>query len=156
MVGGLEKVYEIGRNFRNEGVDATHNPEFTMLEAYEAYGDCSSIGALTRNLITSAAQAGLGSTIVRRPDGSEHDIGGEWPSVSVHDAVSAALGEKITPDTGEDQLRWLARQAGGAVEPSWNPGQGLLALLQHRVRARTGLPTLLRRFPGEGAPPAPA
>ncbi|HEX9518648.1 MAG TPA: bifunctional lysylphosphatidylglycerol synthetase/lysine--tRNA ligase LysX [Streptosporangiaceae bacterium] len=152
MVGGLEKVYEIGRNFRNEGVDATHNPEFTMLEAYEAYGDYSSIGALTRNLIISAAQAGLGSTIVRRPDGSEHDIGGEWPSVSVHDAVSAALGEKITPDTGEDQLRGLARQAGVAVEPSWNAGQVLLELYEHLVEARTVLPTFYRDFPVEVAP----
>jgi len=152
MVGGLEKVYEIGRNFRNEGVDATHNPEFTMLEAYEAYGDYSSIGALTRNLITSAAQAGLGSTIVRRPDGSEHDIGGEWPSVSVHDAVSAALGEKITPDTGEDQLRGLAAQAGVAVEPSWNAGQVLLELYEHLVEARTVLPTFYRDFPVEVAP----
>jgi len=152
MVGGLEKVYEIGRNFRNEGVDATHNPEFTMLEAYQAYGDYSSIGALTRNLIISAAQAGLGSTIVRRPDGSEHDIGGEWPSVSVHDAVSAALGEKITPDTGEDQLRGLARQAGVAVEPSWNAGQVLLELYEHLVEARTVLPTFYRDFPVEVAP----
>src|SRR5579864_6181263 len=99
VVGGIEKVYELGRNFRNEGADATHNPEFTMLEAYEAYGDYHTIGALTRSLILSAAQAGLGGTIVRRPDGSEHDIGGEWPRVSVHEAVSAALGEEVTADT---------------------------------------------------------
>src|SRR5258708_33717665 len=140
MVGGLEKVYEIGRNFRNEGVDATHNPEFTMLAACEAYGDYSAIGALTRNLIVGAAQAGLGSTIVRRPDGSEHDIGGEWPSVSVHDAVSAALGEKITPDTGEDQLRGLARQSGVAVEPAGNAGPALAGLSEHPVRARAAPP----------------
>jgi lysyl-tRNA synthetase, class II len=152
VVGGLEKVYEIGRNFRNEGVDATHNPEFTMLEAYEAYGDYTSIGALTRNLIVGAAEAGLGSTIVRRPDGSEHDIGGEWQSISVHDAVSAALGEKVTPDTGEDQLRHFAGQAGIAVEPSWNPGQVLLELYEHLVEARTVLPTFYRDFPVAVAP----
>src|SRR5215813_10751837 len=152
MVGGLEKVYEIGRNFRNEGVDATHNPEFTMLEAYEAYGDYTSIGALTRELIQRAAQAGLGGTIVRRPDGSEHDIGGEWPSISVHDAVSAALDEKVTPDTGEDQLRRLAGQAGIAVDPSWNAGQVLLELYEHLVEARTVLPTFYRDFPVEVAP----
>src|SRR5260370_27457397 len=99
VVGGLEKVYELGRNFRNEGADATHNPEFTMLEAYEAYGDYNTIGALTRGLILSAAHAGLRGTIARRPDGSEHDIGGEWPRVSVHEAVSAALGAEGTPDT---------------------------------------------------------
>ncbi|HEX5190043.1 MAG TPA: bifunctional lysylphosphatidylglycerol synthetase/lysine--tRNA ligase LysX [Streptosporangiaceae bacterium] len=152
MVGGLEKVYELGRNFRNEGADATHNPEFTMLEVYEAYGDYGTIGALTQSLIVSAAQAGLGSTVVRRPDGSEHDIGGEWPSVSVHDAVSAALGEKVTPDTGEDHLRGLAGQAGIAMDPSWNAGQVLLEMYEHLVEARTVLPTFYRDFPVEVSP----
>jgi len=152
MVGGFEKVYEIGRNLRNEGADATHNPEFTMLEAYEAYGDYSSIGVLTRSLIISAAVAGLGGTIVRRPDGSEHDIGGDWPSVTVHDAVSAALGEEVTPDTGEDQLRKLAGQAGVALESSWNAGQVLLELYEHLVEATTVLPTFYRDFPVEVAP----
>ena len=152
MVGGLEKVYELGRNFRNEGADATHNPEFTMLEAYEAYGDYTTIGALTRSLIVSAARAGLGGTVVRRPDGEEHDIGGEWPSVSVHDAVSAALGEKVTPDTGEDQLRRLADQAGIAMDPSWNAGQVLLEIYEHLVEAKTVLPTFYRDFPVEVSP----
>ncbi len=152
MVGGLEKVYELGRNFRNEGADATHNPEFTMLEAYEAYGDYTTIGALTRSLIVSAARAGLGGTVVRRPDGEEHDIGGEWPSVSVHDAVSAALGEKVTPDTGEDQLRRLADRAGIAMDPSWNAGQVLLEIYEHLVEAKTVLPTFYRDFPVEVSP----
>ncbi len=152
MVGGLEKVYELGRNFRNEGADATHNPEFTMLEAYEAYGDYGTIGALTQSLIVSAAQAGLGGTVVRRPDGGEHDIGGEWPSVSVHDAVSAALGEKVTPDTGEDQLRRLADQAGIAVDPAWNAGQVLLEIYEHLVESKTVLPTFYRDFPVEVSP----
>ncbi len=152
MVGGLERVYEIGRNFRNEGADATHNPEFTMLEAYEAYGDYTSIGALTRSLIISAAEAGLGGTVVRRPDGSEHDIGGEWPSVSVHDAVSAALGEKVTPDTGEDHLRRLADQVGIAMNPSWNAGQVVLEMYEHLVEAKTVLPTFYRDFPVEVSP----
>jgi lysyl-tRNA synthetase, class II len=152
MVGGLEKVYEIGRNFRNEGADATHNPEFTMLEAYEAYGDDTSIGELTRSLIISAAKAGLGGTVVRRPDGTEYDIGGEWPSITVHDAVSAALGEKVTPDTGEDQLRRLAGQADIAVEPSWNAAQVLVELYEHLVEAKTVLPTFYRDFPVEVSP----
>ena len=80
VVGGIEKVYEIGRIFRNEGVDATHNPEFTMLEAYEAYGDYNTIGDATRELIQAAAVAALGATVLRRPDGTEDDIGGEWPA----------------------------------------------------------------------------
>jgi lysyl-tRNA synthetase, class II len=152
MVGGLERVYEIGRNFRNEGADATHNPEFTMLEAYEAYGDYTTIGELTRNLILSAAVAGVGGTVVRRSDGSEHDIGGDWPSISVHAAVSAALGEEITADTSEDQLRKLAAQAGIALEPTWNAGQVLLELYEHLVEAKTVLPTFYRDFPVEVSP----
>jgi lysyl-tRNA synthetase, class II len=152
MVGGLERVYELGRNLRNEGADATHNPEFTMLEAYEAYGDYNSIGAMTKSLIISAARAGLGGTIVRRLDGSEHDIGGDWRSVTVHDAVSEVLGEEVTPDTGEDQLRKLAGQAGITLEPSWNAGQVLLEMYEHLVEARTVLPTFYRDFPVEVAP----
>ena len=79
VIGGIERVYEIGRIFRNEGADATHNPEFTMLEAYEAYGDYNTIGELTRELVQGVAVAAFGSTVIRRADGSEHDIGGDWP-----------------------------------------------------------------------------
>ena len=71
VVGGIEKVFEIGRNFRNEGVDATHNPEFTMLEAYETYGDYNTIGDLTQSLVQGAAVAAFGSTVIRRNDGNE-------------------------------------------------------------------------------------
>jgi lysyl-tRNA synthetase, class II len=152
VVGGIEKVYEIGRIFRNEGADATHNPEFTMLEVYEAYGDYNSIGTLTRELIQAAARAALGGTVVRRPDGSEHDIGGEWPSVTVHEAVSRALGEEITPDTGEETLRARSAQAGIHQDPKWNRGQVLLELYEHLVEARTVAPTFYRDFPVEVSP----
>jgi lysyl-tRNA synthetase, class II len=152
VVGGIEKVYEIGRIFRNEGADATHNPEFTMLEAYEAYGDYNTIGTLTRELIQAAARAALGGTIVRRPDGSEHDIGGDWPQVTVHDAVSGALGEEVTPDTSEEKLRYLSEQAGVHLEPKWNRGQVLLELYEHLVEARTAAPTFYRDFPVEVSP----
>ena len=152
VVGGLEKVYEIGRIFRNEGADATHNPEFTMLEAYEAYGDYNTIGTLTRELIQAAATAALGSTVVRRPDGSEHDIGGEWPSVTVHEAVSRALGEEITPDTSEATMRQLSDRVGIHQDPKWNRGQVLLELYEHLVEARTVAPTFYRDFPVEVSP----
>jgi lysyl-tRNA synthetase, class II len=152
VVGGIEKVYEIGRIFRNEGADATHNPEFTMLEAYQAYGDYHTIGALTRELIQAAARAGLGGTIVRRLDGTEHDIGGEWPWVGVHEAVSAALGEEVTPDTGEQRLRELSARAGVHQEPKWNRGQVLLELYERLVEARTVAPTFYRDFPVEVSP----
>jgi len=152
LVGGIEKVYEMGRIFRNEGADATHNPEFTMLEAYEAYGDYNTIGLLTRELIQAAARAALGGTILRRQDGSEHDIGGEWPQVSVHEAVSAALGEEVTLDTSDDKLRHLSDQAGIHQDPKWNRGQVLLELYEHLVEARTAAPTFYRDFPVEVSP----
>ena len=152
VVGGIEKVYEIGRIFRNEGADATHNPEFTMLEAYEAYGDYTTIGALTRELIQAAAVAALGSTVVRRLDGSEHDIGGEWPWVGVHEAISSALGEEITPDTTEETLRQLSERAGIHQDPKWIRGQVVLELYEHLVEARTVAPTFYRDFPVEVSP----
>jgi len=152
VVGGIEKVYEIGRIFRNEGADATHNPEFTMLETYEAYSDYVAIGTLTRELIQAAAIAGLGSTVVRRPDGSEHDIGGEWPSVTVHEAISRALGEEVTPDTTEETLRRLSDLAGIHQDPKWNRGQVVLELYEHLVEARTQEPTFYRDFPVEVSP----
>ena len=126
IVGGIEKVYEIGRIFRNEGADATHNPEFTMLELYQAYADYDSMATLTRELIQAAARDALGSTVLRRPDGSEHDIGGQWQHKTVHGAVSEALGEEVTPDTSEERLRKLAasrastwRRAGVAARSCW-------------------------------------
>jgi lysyl-tRNA synthetase, class II len=152
IVGGIEKVYEIGRNFRNEGVDATHNPEFTMLEAYEAYGDYTTVATLTRELIQRAAVEALGSTVLHRADGTEADIGGEWPVKTVYGAVSEALGEEITPDTSEQQLRVLCEGANIPVEPGWNRGQVVLEMYERLVERRTVLPTFYRDFPVEVAP----
>jgi lysyl-tRNA synthetase, class II len=152
IVGGIEKVYEIGRVFRNEGVDATHNPEFTMLEAYEAYGDYDTVGRLTRELIQAAARTALGGTVIRRADGTEHDIGGEWKSVTVHAAISAALGEEITPDTSEEQLRKLCARAGVPAEPGWNRGQVILEMYERLVERQTVEPTFYRDFPVEVSP----
>jgi lysyl-tRNA synthetase class 2 len=152
IVGGIENVYEIGRVFRNEGVDATHNPEFTMMEAYQAYGDYNTIGDLTRELVQGAARIALDSTVIRRADGREYDIGGEWKSVTVHDAISAALGEKITPDTGEEELRELARRASVPLEPGWNQGQVVLEMYERLVEKQTVEPTFYRDFPVEVSP----
>jgi lysyl-tRNA synthetase class 2 len=159
VVGGVEKVFEINRNFRNEGADSTHNPEFTMLEAYEAYGDYTTMRLLTQALIQGAAEAALGSTVVRHPapEGPghaevEHDIGGEWPVVRVHDAVSAALGEPVDPGTGLDELRALADRAGVALNPTWSRGQVVLELYEHLVENRTITPTFYTDFPVEVSP----
>ena len=152
IVGGIEKVYEIGRNFRNEGVDATHNPEFTMLEAYEAYGDYMTMAALTRDLIQRAAMEGLGTTVLHRADGTEADVAGDWPVKSVYGALSEALGEEVTPDTSEQRLRALCERAGVPVEPRWNRGQVVLEMYERLVERRTTLPTFYRDFPVEVSP----
>jgi lysyl-tRNA synthetase class 2 len=152
VVGGIEKVFEIGRNFRNEGVDSTHNPEFTMLEAYEAYGDYNTIAELTQSLAQGAAVAAFGSTVIRRADGTEHDIGGSWPSVTVHDAISAALGESVTPDTGLSALAELCAKAEVPLQPSWNRGQVILEMYERLVEKQTVAPTFYRDFPVEVSP----
>jgi lysyl-tRNA synthetase class 2 len=152
IVGGIEKVYEIGRIFRNEGADATHNPEFTMLELYQAYGDYTTMATLTRELIQASAIAGFGGTVIRRADGSEHDIGGEWPFRTVHGSVAAALGEDVSPDTSEDQLRKLAARAEIGLDPKWDRGQVLLEMYEHLVESRTVEPAFYCDFPVEVAP----
>ena len=152
VVGGIEKVFEIGRNFRNEGVDSTHNPEFTMLEAYEAYGDYNTIAELTQSLAQGAAVAAFGSTVIRRADGTELDIGGSWRSVTVHDAISAALGEAVTPDTELPVLLDLCKRADVPLQPSWNRGQVVLEMYERLVEKQTVAPTFYRDFPVEVSP----
>jgi len=152
VVGGIEKVFEIGRNFRNEGVDTTHNPEFTMLEAYEAYGDYNTIAELTQALAQGAAVAAFGSTVVRRADGNEYDIGGQWRSLTVHEAISLALGEEVTPDTPLAALLELSAKADVPLQPSWNRGQVILEMYERLVEKQTVEPTFYRDFPVEVSP----
>jgi lysyl-tRNA synthetase class 2 len=151
-VGGVAKVFELGRAFRNEGVDATHNPEFTLLEAYQAHGDYTTMRELARHLIVAAAVAAHGAPICRRPDGTEVDLSGEWPAVTVHDAVAAALGEQVTPDTPVERLRQLAGRARIAVDPAAERGHVLLELYERLVEAGTAAPTFYLDFPTEVSP----
>jgi lysyl-tRNA synthetase, class II len=152
VVGGIERVYEIGRIFRNEGADATHNPEFTMLEAYEAYADYTTMQTLTRELVQAAAVAAHGSQVARRPDGTEVDISGAWRQATVHGALSEAVGEEITLDTPEKALRDLAADHQIELQPDWSTAHVLLELYEHLVEARTVEPTFYRDFPVEVAP----
>ena len=157
VVGGLDKVFELNRSFRNEGVDTTHNPEFAMLEAYEAYGDYNSMAELTRELVQEAALAAHGSLVVPLPAvpgsgaGGEMDLSGSWRQMTVHDALSAVLGENVTPDTGLARAAPVgggrrraaaARMAGRPDSPAAlretrrgdNRGAHLLPRLPHRSR----------------------
>jgi lysyl-tRNA synthetase class 2 len=152
VVGGIESVFEIGRIFRNEGVDTTHNPEFTMLEAYQTYSDYTGIGELTKELVQNAAVAAFGSTVIRRADGSEWDIGGEWRSLGVHEAISLAAGEEITPDTELPALLRLCEQLDVPLQPSWNRGQVILEMYERLVEKQTVEPTFYRDFPVEVSP----
>ena len=152
VVGGIERVYEIGRIFRNEGADATHNPEFTMLEVYQAYGDYNTMETLTRELLQAAAVAAHGSQVAHRPDGSEVDISGTWRRATVHGAISAALGAVVTPDTDERTLRGLAADRHIDLQPGWNRAQVLLELYERLVEAHTVEPTFYRDFPVEVSP----
>jgi lysyl-tRNA synthetase class 2 len=123
-----------------------------MLELYEAYGDYNTMQAITTELLQAAAQAAHGSQVARRPDGTEVDISGTWRTVSVHRALSDALGEKVTPDTSEKQLRVYAAERQIDLQPSWNQAQVLLELYEHLVEARTVAPTFYRDFPVEVSP----
>ena len=151
VVGGIERVYEIGRNFRNEGVDSTHNPEFTMLEFYEAYGDYDSMADRTRALVLAAAEAAGGTTV---PDGrgGAIDLAAPWTVRSVHDAVSEATGCSVTADTSLAELHKVAEQADVALQPGWNAGQVLLELYEQLVEGQTREPTFYRDFPVEVSP----
>ena len=148
VVGGIDRVYEIGRTFRNEGIDTTHNPEFTMLEAYEAYGDYDTMADLTRDLVLSAAQA-LGSTVV---PGLEIDLAKPWRAVTIHDAVSEALGQDVTPDTDAESLRAAAAARDVALQPGWSAGEIVLELFEKLVEHTLIEPTFVKDYPAEVRP----
>jgi lysyl-tRNA synthetase class 2 len=146
VVGGIDRVYEIGRIFRNEGVDSTHSPEFTMLEAYEAYGDYNSVAAWTRQIILDAAQAAE-VDVVRTSDGVEIDLASEWRRVSIYDLVSDTAGETITPDTESSTLRAIAEQRNVTLKPEWDAGEIVLELYEKLVEHTLIQPTFVQDYP---------
>ena len=151
VVGGVERVYEIGRTFRNEGVDTTHSAEFTMLEAYEAYGDYDTMGVLTRDLVVNAAVA-VGSTVVPATDGSEIDLAAPWRTVTVFGAISEALGTEVTIDTAKDELVRLAASREIALRPDWDEGEIVLELYEQLVEDHLIQPTFVRDYPASVRP----
>lgn len=152
-VGGVEKVFEINRNFRNEGVDSTHSPEFAMLEAYEAYGDYDTMAALTQDLVQTAALDALGTTVVTLADGSEYDLGGQWTSLTMYGSLSEKLGEQITHDTSDERLLALLAAAEIELAPAQrNHGKMVEELWEHHVGSTLWAPTFVRDFPVETSP----
>ncbi|KQM39798.1 lysine--tRNA ligase [Microbacterium sp. Leaf203] len=152
VVGGIDRVYEINRNFRNEGADTTHSPEFAMLEAYQAYTDYNGIADLTQTLIQDAAVAVAGSTTVTWADGTEYDLGGEWDRISMYDSLSAACGRSITPDTSVEDLRALGAEEGVDAPPQETHGKWVEELWEHFVKGRLTRPTFVMDFPVDTSP----
>lgn len=153
VVGGIEKVFEINRNFRNEGVDSSHSPEFSMLEAYEAYGDYNTMATLTRELVQGAADDVFGSQVVTLASGEEYDLGGQWAELSMYGSLSGALGEEITPRTSVAQLQQLCDAAEISVDPKRvNHGKLVEELWEHHVGNELTAPTFVRDFPVETSP----
>jgi len=152
MVGGIERVFEINRNFRNEGADSTHSPEFAMIEAYEAYGSYDTIGALTRDLVQEAATAVHGSTSVTLADGTEYDLGGTWPEITLYGALSEALGVVVDPTTPMERLVELAAKHDVPVLGHYGPGKLAEELFEELVVPDLFAPTFVRDFPEETAP----
>jgi lysyl-tRNA synthetase class 2 len=152
MVGGFERVFEIGRVFRNEGTDSTHSPEYTMLELYQAYADYDTMAVLTRDLVQAAAIAVAGSPVVTLADGSEYDFGGQWAEVTLYGALSAALGEEVTVATPRPELVGYADKHELPVDPKWSPAKLAEELFEHLVAPRLVAPTFVRDFPEETSP----
>jgi lysyl-tRNA synthetase class 2 len=151
-VGGIERVFEINRNFRNEGIDSSHSPEFAMLEAYAAYGSYDTIAELTKHLVMSCVQAVYGSTAVHHADGSTHDLGGKWREVTLHEAVSEVLGTAVTLDTPVEALRGYADSHEVPVKDNASAGEIALELFEKLVEHTLIEPTFVRDYPVEVRP----
>ncbi|GIF11191.1 lysine--tRNA ligase [Actinoplanes teichomyceticus] len=152
VVGGIDRVFEINRNFRNEGMDSTHSPEFAMLEAYQAYADYNVMQVQVREWIQEAAQAVAGSHVVTHYDGTELDLGGEWNTITLFGAISEALGEEVTVRTELAQLRRYAEKVQLGVDPRWSAGKLAEELFEHLVQHTLQAPTFVRDYPEETAP----
>ncbi len=155
-VGGVERVFELGRAFRNEGVDFSHNPEFTLLEAYQAHADYNVWIDGCRELIQNAALAANGAHVVMRPreDGTLEpiDVSGPWAVKTVHDAVSEALGEHVDTETDLTTLRRYADAAKIPYQTHWDAGAVVLEMYEHLVEDRTENPTFYKDFPTSVSP----
>ena len=151
VVGGIDRVFEINRNFRNEGADRTHSPEFAMLESYEAYGDYNTMADLTQKLIQNAAMDVFGSHKVALDDGTENDLSGTWDRISMFESLSAAAGVEVTPETQIDVLKKLAKSVEIEIEHPQH-GKYVEELWEHFVKADLVKPTFVIDFPVDTSP----
>ena len=155
LVGGFDRVFELNRVFRNEGVSTRHNPEFTMMELYQAFADWTDVMAITERLITRAAVDVSGSSVITIR-GSEVDLAEPWPRVSMSGAVSEATGVTAHPSMPVDEARVLADRHGAAYEPSWGSGRIIESLFEELCEHTLVRPTFVTGHPVEISPLARA
>jgi lysyl-tRNA synthetase class 2 len=146
MIGGVDRVFEIGRTFRNEGLDSTHAAEFSMIEAYQAYGDYDSMAELTEELIRNAARA-IGRTVVTARDGSQIDLDQPWRHATLFELVSEAVGETVDASTDATALTKIAKQYEVELQPGWNAGEIALEIYEKLVEHTLIQPTYVRDYP---------
>lgn len=154
VVGGMEKVFELNRNFRNEGADSTHSPEFAMLETYQAWATYDDSAIMIRELVQEVADEAMGTREVPLPDGTMCDLGGEWPSIEMYPSLSDALGEEITPETAAEYLWAISDRLGLEIPRDRGYGHGKLIeeLWEHTVGATLWSPAFVKDFPVETTP----
>lgn len=152
VVGGIEKVFEINRNFRNEGADSSHSPEFAMIESYEAYGDWRTTAELARALVQESAQNIFGSTTVTHHDGRVSDLGGRWKEIFLYDAISEGVGESVTALSPIAELRKFAEKLGVKIDPNWITGKLAEEIFEHVTEGKLIEPTFVMGFPMDNAP----
>jgi lysyl-tRNA synthetase class 2 len=151
LVGGFERVFELNRSFRNEGMDHSHNPEFTTLEAYQAYTDAEGIALFTRELIQAACMAANG-TLKITYQGAEVDLGGEWPARTMVELVSEAAGEDVSFNRTLEELQMLAKRHHIDMQPSWGKGKLITELYEELVEATLIQPCFVTGHPLETSP----
>jgi lysyl-tRNA synthetase class 2 len=154
VVGGMEKVFELNRNFRNEGADSTHSPEFAMLETYQAWATYDDSAIMIRELVQEVADEALGTREVALPDGTMYDLDGQWPSIEMYPSLSDALGEEITPETSAEYLWAIADRLGLEIPRDRGYGHGKLIeeLWEHTVGATLWSPAFVKDFPVDTTP----
>ena len=152
VAGGLERVFEINRNFRNEGADSSHSPEFAMIETYQAFGDWRTIADLTRSLIQNAAKAVSGSHVVTHMNGREADLGGQWKEISLYEAISEGVGETVTALTPIAELKKYATKLGMKIDPKWVTGKLAEEIFEHVAQDKLIEPTFVMGYPVDTSP----
>jgi lysyl-tRNA synthetase, class II len=146
LVGGVDRVYEIGKTFRNEGIDSTHAAEFSMLEAYQAYGDYESMMVLVRDLVVACAHA-VGRVVVPGRGGTQIDLDAPWRRATLLELVGAAVDDQITVDTDGATLRRHAAARDVSLEPGWGPAEVLVELYEQLVEPTLVQPTFVCDYP---------